>query len=31
MQEELNNSEKEQADKLNKANQDVDIKIKKQI
>jgi hypothetical protein len=31
LQEKIKNSEKEQADKLNKANQEVDIKIKKQI
>jgi hypothetical protein len=31
VQEKIKNSEREQADKLNKANQEVDIKIKKQI
>jgi hypothetical protein len=31
MQEKLKNSEKEQTEKFNQANQEVDIKIKKQI
>jgi hypothetical protein len=31
VQEKIKNSEKEQAEKLNKANQEVEIKMKKQI